>query len=66
MNKDNGTFCGEPLINLSTRGIGTVQQCSQVKYIRGIPTKGTVDSLNIKDGYVYVEVCKTKEQEDDD
>ena len=55
MNKDNGTFCGEPLINLSTRGIGTVQQCSQVKYIRGIPKKGTVDSLNIKDGYVYVD-----------
>ena len=58
MNKDNGTFCGEPLINLSTRGIGSVQQCSQVKYIRGIPKKGTVDGLNIKDGYVYVNGAK--------
>lgn len=58
MTKDNGTFCGEPLLNLSTRGIGHVQQCSQVKYIQGIPKKGTVDGLNIKDGYVYVDGVK--------
>ena len=55
MKDDNGTFCGEPLINLSTRGIGHVQQCSQIKYIKGIPKNGTVDGLNIKDGYVYVD-----------
>ncbi len=53
--KDNGTFCGEPLLNLSTRGVGHVQQCSQIKYIQGIPKKGTVDGLNIDDGYVYVD-----------
>ena len=58
MIKDNGTFCGEPLINLSTRGIGHVQQCSQVKYIKGIPKKGTVDGLNIGDGFVYVDGVK--------
>lgn len=55
MDTDNGTFCGEPLINLSTRGIGIVQQCSQIKYIRGIPKKGTVDDLNVNDGYVYID-----------
>lgn len=55
MIKDNGTFCGEPLLNLSTRGIGHVQQCSQIKYIKGIPKKGTVDGLNTKDGYVYID-----------
>ena len=54
-NNDNGTFCGEPLLGLSLRGIGYVQQCSQIKYIRGIPKKGTVDDLNIDDGLVYVE-----------
>lgn len=58
MRDDNGTFCGEPLLNLSTRGIGHVQQCSQIKYIQGIPKKGTVDGLNIKDGFVYVDGVK--------
>ena len=37
--QDNGTFCGEPSLGLSLRGIGYVQQCSQIKYIRGIPKK---------------------------
>ena len=55
MNKDNGTFCGEPLINLSTRGIGTVQQCSQVKYIRGIPKKGTVEIAGISQDITVLE-----------
>ncbi len=55
-NKD--TFCGEPFLGLSTRGIGYVQQCSQIKYIHGIPKKGTVDGLNIDDGYVYVDGVK--------
>ena len=58
MDTDNGTFCGEPLLNLSTRGIGHVQQCSQIKYIKGIPKKGTVDGLNISDGFVYVDGVK--------
>ena len=53
--KDNGTFCGEPLLGLSLRGIGTVQQCSQIKYIKGIPKKGTVDGLNTNDGLVYID-----------
>ena len=52
------TFCGEPFLGLSTRGIGYVQQCSQIKYIHGIPKKGTVDGLNIDDGYVYVDGVK--------
>ena len=56
--KDNGTFCGEPLLNLSTRGVGHVQQCSQIKYIQGIPKKGTVNELNINDGYVYIDGVK--------
>jgi len=55
---DNGTFCGEPLLGLSLRGIGYVQQCSQIKYIRGIPKKGTVDGLNINDGQTYVDGVK--------
>lgn len=49
------TFCGEPFLGLSTRGIGYVQQCSQIKYIHGIPKKGTVDNLNINDGYTYID-----------
>ncbi len=53
--QDNGTFCGEPLLGLSLRGIGYVQQCSQIKYIRGIPKKGTVDGLNINDGLIYID-----------
>lgn len=52
------TFCGEPFLGLSTRGIGYVQQCSQIKYIHGIPKKGTVDGLNLEDGYVYVDGVK--------